>query len=207
MNKFKAVGFDYGGVIAGKTGVAFGQEVSAAVGISFEQYKEVYFRHNKKVNIEGMAWPEFWRIFLDDIGQPDKLSAVIGVGDRYRELLNVINPEMVALVDKVREAGYKTGLLSNNSHEGGDRMRAEGLNKHFDVFHISEETGFMKPQPEAFDAFAKDLGVKHSELVFIDDSEKSLSTAQGLGFTPLLFESYEKLMNQLKQLGVLSQPS
>jgi HAD superfamily hydrolase (TIGR01509 family) len=201
--KYKAIGFDYGGVIAGKTGVSFGQEVSKALGIGFEKYKEVYFKHNKKVNVDGMPWPEFWRIYLDEIGQPEKHAEIMAISAEYQRLLDVINPEMVKLVDGIREAGYKVGLLSNNSQAGGDKMRAEGLDKHFDVFHISEETGFMKPQPEAFNKFAQDLGVAPEELVFIDDSEKSLSTAAVCGFTPVVFESCEKLKKQLKVLNIL----
>jgi HAD superfamily hydrolase (TIGR01509 family) len=127
----------------------------------------------------------------------------MAINDRYKKLLEVVNSDMVALVDQVRDAGYKTGLLSNNSREGGDKMRAKGLDKHFDVFHISEEKGFMKPQTEAFDQFAQELGVRHEELVFIDDSKKSLSTAEACGFTPVLFESYEQLKKQLKELNIL----
>ncbi len=82
-------------------------------------------------------------------------------------------------------------------------MREKGLDKHFDVFHISAETALVKPEPDAFKHLANELGVEIKELVYIDDSEKSLSTSKECGFTPVLFESYEQLVNDLTRLDVL----
>jgi hypothetical protein len=39
-------------------------------------------------------------------------------------------------------------------------------------------------------------------MAFIDDAEKSLSTAQEVGFVPILFETYEKLRYQLTERGI-----
>ena len=63
-------------------------------------------------------------------------------------------------------------------------------------------SGYVKPEPKAFNTFIKDLGVAMDELVFIDDSEKSLSTAKECGYTPILFKSYEQLIAALQQLGI-----
>ena len=110
---------------------------------------------------------------------------------------------MVQLVDEIRAAGYKTGLLSNTTLEGGADMRRQGLDQHFDVFHISAETKLMKPQPAAFKHFADDLGVELAELIFIDDAEKSLSTAAECGFTPIFFKGRAELREQLQEIGIL----
>lgn len=82
-------------------------------------------------------------------------------------------------------------------------MRATSLDKHFDVFMVSDETGMMKLDPEIFNLFVDHLGIKLSELTFIDDSRQSLSTSKSCGFEPLLFESYEKLLKDLEYLGIL----
>lgn len=83
-------------------------------------------------------------------------------------------------------------------------MRRQGLEKHFDVFQISAETKLMKPQPEAFRHFAEALGVSVTELVFVDDAEKSLSTATECGFTSILFTGKEDLIGQLQSFGILA---
>jgi putative hydrolase of the HAD superfamily len=109
---------------------------------------------------------------------------------------------VLALVDAKRTQSFRDGLLSNNPHEMAAKMRAEGIDKHFDVFHVSAETGYVKPEVEAFENFAKELGVAPQELVFIDDSAKSLSSAQQVGFIPIQYTGYDALVTRLAELGI-----
>jgi putative hydrolase of the HAD superfamily len=202
MTKAKAIGFDWGGVLNGKPGKFFGQRVSELLGITHEKYLEAYFHHNKKINRGELTWEELWSLVLTELGQPDKVQDVMKISQEFNT--DSLNQNVLELAGKLRGLGYKTGLLSNNTHEKAALMRAKGLDKHFDVFHISAETGFVKPEPQAFNHFAEALSVQMDELIFIDDSEKSLSTAEECGFMPILFESYDQLYNELTQLGVIN---
>ena len=47
------------------------------------------------------------------------------------------------------------------------------------------------------------LGVAPEELVFTDDSVPSLSTADEIGYTPLLFTGHDNLVNDLKALNII----
>jgi len=67
---------------------------------------------------------------------------------------------------------------------------------------VSSDIGHMKPSLEAYLLFTKELCIKPDELIFIDDTKKSLSTAKKLGYYPILFTNYSHLILQLKQLGV-----
>lgn len=198
---YKAVGFDWGGVLNGKPGKFFGLRVSELLGTTHERYLEAYFHHNKKINRGEVTWEELWSLVLTELGQPDKVQEVMKISREFNS--DNLNQDVLDLVDKLRESGYKVGLLSNNTHEKAALMREKGLDKHFDVFHISAETSLVKPEPEAFQHMADELSVSINELVFIDDSEKSLSTSQECGFTPILFESYGQLVSELKKLGIL----
>jgi len=203
---FKAIGFDYGGVIGGvgSTGVAFNVQVCDLLGIDEGTYRNIYFNLNHMINLgEVTTWREFWLIFLDKLGQPEKLDALMNISDEAVKNLQAIDPNMPVLIDELRRKGYKTGLLSNATLEGGANMRVQGLDKHFNVFHISAETKLMKPDPKAFEHLTKSLGVELNELVFIDDAEKSLSTAKECGFTPILFKGFDQLRERLIELGVL----
>ena len=63
-------------------------------------------------------------------------------------------------------------------------------------------TGFVKPVQKAFTHLADELGAPINELIFIDDTPKSLSSALEVGFTPILFTGYEQLLNDLANLGI-----
>lgn len=199
--KYKAIGFDYGGVIAGRSGHAFAMDIAQLLDIDSETYQRTYAEYKSSVNRGEITWEQLWEAFTAKLGKTDKLPAVLELDEQYLEDLNHVRPEMLELIDTLRSQGYKLGLLSNNTPENAKRLREE-LGNHFDILHVSAETGFVKPEPTAFRHFAESLGAELTELIYIDDSQVSLSTASKLGYTPLLFESHDKLKQQLADLGI-----
>lgn len=203
MMKYRAVGFDWGGVINGQPGFVFDEKFCELVGVTNEAYKQAYFRHNRSYNAGQPITPEeLWSRVLKDLGKPEMLEQVMEFVHEYRQKKS-INSNVLDLVDKLRDKGYKTGLLSNNSLEAADKMREAGVDTHFDAFVVSAEVGVMKPDAAVFHLLCEKLGIKPDELVFVDDAEKSLSTASEIGYTPVLFTSYDNLIEQLRELHVL----
>lgn len=197
---YKAIGFDYGGVLNGMTGTEFVTKIVDVLGITREQYNEAYFRYNKRLNLDEITWADLWKLVLADLGQPDKFNEVMAVDDtRGKDALNI---EVVALAKRLKANGYRIGILSNNQVDAQDRFHAQGLDEIFEIIHVSAITGYVKPDPKGFELFAKDLGVAPAELIFIDDAQKSLSTAAEVGYTPILFENYQQLLGDLKNLGI-----
>lgn len=198
---FKAIGFDYYGVIAeGISKSEFEKRIINLLGIELNKFRNVYSEFNQLVNTNILSPQDFWK----------KVAEKLGVSDKYGDLINFINNlpaqeinhQVLSLVDKLKISGYKTGLLSNNTLEAADRFKTTGLSDHFDIVLVSAETGFSKPDPKAFQIFAERLGVEVGELIFIDDTEKSLSTAKEVGYYPILFTSYESLIEKLKSIGI-----
>ena len=141
-------------------------------------------------------------MFLKEINQLDKLEEVMALNEQAEDGLKIIDERMLVLIDRVRENGYKTALISNTTLESTEDMRSAGLAEHFDVFITSAEVGIIKPDPEIFKLVFNALNIEPSEFIFIDDAERSLSTAGETGFKPLLFKSYEQLVDDLRQLAV-----
>lgn len=205
MSTIRAIGFDFGGVIGGvgTTGGNFNQQICATLDIDEATYKNVYFGMNHLINTgEIKSWHEFWKLFLDKLNKPDKYQAVMNLSDEAEKHLEIIDQSMLALVTTLRENGYKVGLLSNTTLAHGKKLRAAGLSDYFDAFRISAETKLMKPDPKAFNDLATALGIDIHEMAFVDDAEKSLSTAKETGFIPVLFTGRETLKAQLTELGV-----
>ena len=205
MMRYKAIGFDYGGVIGGlnSSGKRFNEKVCELLSISKDEYETTYYSLNHKIQLgEIDSRAEFWKIFLEVLGKSEKLDELLDFENESAKHHRTIEPEMVSLVDKIRRQGYKTGLFSNTTLEGGENMRNQGLDKHFDVFLISSEIKLMKPDPKGFKLLADKLGVQLSELIYVDDAEKSLSTADECGFTPILFTTKEALIEELSRLGI-----
>ncbi|MDP2705763.1 MAG: hypothetical protein Q8O49_00980 [bacterium] len=109
---YKAIGFDYGGVIAGPTGGELREAICALFNITKEEFREVYFRHNTVMNDGDMTYTELWTIFAKEIGQPEKTEDLLKLIAEWP--IHRINEDVLELAEKLKNAGYKIGMLSNN---------------------------------------------------------------------------------------------
>lgn len=196
----KAIGFDYGGVIGIHQNVM--PDIAKILDMPIDQIRTTYFEHNHLANVDSLPYEQVWEIVLGKLNRSEKHSDVI---ELFRARANVeINQDVMKIIDGLRAQGLKIGVLSNNTKENGDKLREMGLDKHFDVFLISAEIGYQKPDREAFEILFKELDVKPEEAVYIDDSAQSLKLAEDIGYHPILFKSAEQLRVELDSLGLLS---
>ncbi|MFI5240874.1 MAG: HAD family hydrolase [Microgenomates group bacterium] len=201
MSKFKAIGFDWGGVIYGKPSPIFNKQISKVIGVTPEAYRAAHYKHNALTNVKNYSFEKFWPIVLKELGKEDKYEAAMNYFKNRPA--NQINKSMVRLIERLKKKGYKLGMLSNNTREGGEKIRKSEVAKFFDVILISAEIGHMKPHKEAFNLLAHKLKVKPTELLFIDDTERVFSLSKEIGYYPLPFTSYTKLAKDLKELEII----
>jgi len=205
MTQIRAIGFDFGGVIGGDPSIGhrFTKNSADLLGVTVEEWRKVYFSINNLINTDKKSKRDFWLHFLEAFNQKDKIEQVLAQDLAMSKQYLVLNQQIISLIDQLRERGYKVGLLSNASGEVATNIKTLDLNSHFDSFFFSAEIGLQKPDVAAFEYLAKSLGADLTDLIFIDDSEASLRTAAEGGFTPILFESYDKLVVELTNLKLL----
>ncbi|MGI6103687.1 MAG: HAD-IA family hydrolase, partial [Patescibacteria group bacterium] len=192
--RYRAVGFDYDGVLKGTPWCEHEAELAGILGVDVPVYKAAFsqVRQRGNPNLGELTYAEFWRRVTQYLGCPERAPAVIEANNR-RVHDSQVNEPVCALVRELRIGGYRTGMLTNNTASAASLIQAEGFGELFDVVHISAVTGFVKPDAFAFEYFAQALGVDVHELVFIDDNNSSLRKAPEIGFAPILFESASQL--------------
>ena len=110
---------------------------------------------------------------------PDGLLGRMFSGSAYCDPMHAVFPV-------VREAGLRTGLLSNSWGVADyPRDLFPGL---FDVVVISGEVGMRKPEERIFRHTAGLLGLTPQECVFIDDLEVNVAAAEAVGMTAVLHD-------------------
>lgn len=67
---------------------------------------------------------------------------------------------------------------------------------------VSFKAGMTKPDPRMFRLFLDQYALSPETCVFIDDASENVKAAQDLGFSGIIFTSYEALPPELKELGV-----
>jgi HAD superfamily hydrolase (TIGR01549 family) len=199
---FKAVVFDYGNVLAGAPGPQAGFNLVDKLDVTRDEYFQAYFRYNKQVNRGEITWDELWRLVLTDLDRMDKLPLALQSVKEHEESLDRLNMNVMDLAVRLKQNGYKIGVISNTTVKGAERIHTKLDPYPFDAVHCSSETGKVKPDPSMFIDMATALQVDIHDMVFIDDSERSLSTAQECGYAPIQFNNYEELLSQLVSLGI-----
>lgn len=200
----RAVVFDVGGVLRwnGTSGMNVLERIAGMIGVPVDEFKKAYWAHNHLSNVENMQWEDMiaqvTRSFGADKAAEDGVRAFV----RDYEASRVTNKGLVALFPEFRKQGLKIGILSNATTQLRKWLDEEGITPLVDVLVISGEIGFQKPQKEAFAVLFERLGLRPEQVVFVDDSAKSLETAGDIGYTPVLFKNNDQLKKDLVALGI-----
>ncbi|HLF78336.1 MAG TPA: HAD family phosphatase [Dehalococcoidia bacterium] len=114
--------------------------------------------------------------------------------------------DVLRLVRDVRQAGLKTGLLTDNGPVLRDALPVllPGLSLYCDSVVFSCDVGVTKPDPRAFRRALSTLGIEPHQALFVDDSQVNVDAARKLGMTAHLFSDPTRLRLELEDLGVLS---
>ena len=84
-------------------------------------------------------------------------------------------------VERFRDAGVRTGLLSNSW--GPDRYDRSRWDAMFDAVVLSCDHGVRKPDPAIYEIALAAIDLPASECVFVDDIGGNLKPAKSLGMT------------------------
>jgi putative hydrolase of the HAD superfamily len=96
-----------------------------------------------------------------------------------------VRPEMVAALDAVIAAGYRTACLTNNVVGGEQRADVAAVMARFDHVIESSKVGVRKPEPAFYELACELVGVQPSSVVFLDDLGVNLKPAAAMGMTTI----------------------
>ena len=106
--------------------------------------------------------------------------------------------DVIAAVRSARDAGVRTGLISNSW--GTSIYDPDALEGMFDEIVISGDVGLHKPQPEIYKLAAERLGAAPEECVFVDDLRENVRGAEEVGMTAVLHRDTAATVARLEEL-------
>ena len=190
----RAVLWDFGGVILTSPFEAFRRYESAA------GLPQDFIRTINSTNPHSNAWALLERSDIST-AEFDELFAQESSARGHRVpgadvltlLAGDIRPNMVATLDAVIAAGFKTACLTNNmvttnndtvttSESSNERASAlTAVMNRFDVIVESSKVGVRKPEPRFYEIACEMLNVTPGECVFLDDLGINLKPAAAMG--------------------------
>lgn len=196
----KAIIFDVGGVLI-RTHSRVGREKWAAkLGMDPAEFEQFVFsgESGRQAQLGQKTSAAHWR-WLGDTFQLDENSLAEIQSDFFAG--DALNEPLLEYIKRLRQAGYRTGLLSNF----GDNARQLWTEVYrfiefFDGIVISAEVGLMKPDPQIYHLAAESVGVQVTEALFVDDFAENIEAAQALGMQTLHFTDPDLAQQQLVAL-------
>ena len=113
---------------------------------------------------------------------------------------DVLNQQLLARIDGLRQQSIALGLLSNFSTDLRSMLGVQDLLRRFDHIAISAEIGAMKPDAAAYEAILGMLALPAPACVFIDDLPENVDAARALGMHGIVFEDTAACLEVLEGL-------
>lgn len=188
----KAVIFDLNGIFleSQPLSIRISQKYGVNENIFWEKFKDVL----KIVRASDTYSPDVWSPITDYLNVPlEDFFEFWFSGEK-------INYELLDYVKELRKNNLKIFILSNNL-----KYRTEYYRSHFPDFfgvfdgvYFSWETGFIKPDPQAFQNILTQNNLKPEECIYFDDSNINIESGQKLGISSYLYTGISQVKNILK---------
>jgi putative hydrolase of the HAD superfamily len=121
-------------------------------------------------------------------------------GDEYERLLCgefTVQAEIVERVVRLRQEGYRLGLLTNSFVEFREHIESQIDFTLFDAVVDSSLVGHRKPEPAIYELTTRMLGVPASEILYLDDFAANLEGAKEAGWRTIHVVDVESALNEL----------
>lgn len=144
--------------------------------------EEFWLKGSKKLGIKKILFKKIW---IDELKKC-----------KY-------NKNVLELAKKLKQKGYKIGLLSNVSRIDYLKKEKKVCSIFYPNIFLSFKIGYKKPSEKIFKFALRKLKLKPEEVIFIDNRINHVEGAKKIGMIGIHFSSFEKLIKDLKNFGVL----
>jgi putative hydrolase of the HAD superfamily len=198
----QAVIFDYGEVISGPPDAQAHRNLLTISGVDEELFEKAYWAHRLDYDADILNGQTYWQTVARDCGVSFTAKQIGQLIEQDAIMWMNLNPAMLAWIPKIKEAGFRIGILSNMPAGvlGYMRPRFPWLAQ-FDYLTWSCDLGVVKPDPAIYLHTVKKLSVSPDQALFIDNLEKNIAGAEAVGLHAALFENLEQLQNDLGRRG------
>jgi putative hydrolase of the HAD superfamily len=198
----QAVIFDYGEVLSGPPDAQAHRNLLAIAGVPEEAFEKAYWVHRLDYDADILDGQTYWQAVARDTGVSFSVKQIGQLLEQDAIMWMNLNPAMIAWIPRIKEAGFRLGILSNMGFGVLDYMRPRfPWLAQFDYLTFSCDLGIVKPDPAIYLYTVKKLRVAPDQALFIDNLEKNITGAEAVGLHAALFQNVEQLQEDLSRRG------
>lgn len=134
------------------------------------------------------AHTDFWEVTADGLDWALEATGHDGDAELRQRLLDLYwelgaYPEVPKMLQRLKEAGLATGILSNGSPQMLDgAVKSAGLGNLLDAVLSVESVGIFKPDARVYDLVEMNFGCARNEILFVSSNGWDAAGAAGYGF-------------------------
>ncbi len=188
--------FDFGGVVADE---GFREGLFNIAKRNFLDPQEFYSNAKEiiynKGYVEGrISEEEYYNELKKQFNLTDTIE------DFRNEILSKfqVRDYILELVVKLREASFKTGLLTDHTNWLYELNERHPFFMFFDFIFNSYKLKKTKRDPSIFSDIVNSLKIKADEIVFIDDDYENTKRANSFGIRTIQYSSYNDFINRIR---------
>lgn len=199
MKMIEAVLFDWGGVLIDDPAPGLMAYCAKALGVPAEDYTRAHNQYGEEFQKGLIEEAVFWQRICDGLecSMPRQPSLW---GEAFRAVY-APREAVFALAGRLREAGYRTSLLSNTEKPAMEFFLELGYDG-FDTLIFSCAEGAAKPEREIYEIAARKLAAAPSRCVLIDDRLDFVARARSAGMKAIMYRNLQQVRQELAVLGV-----
>lgn len=162
---------------------------------------------NERLALEKSWWYKVVKEVFTEVGMLN------GFDDYFQEVYAVFKgsqgwelfPETIEVLTKIREMGYKTGLITNFDSRVYEVTRALRIEPLLDSLTLSTEAGAPKPNPQIFKKAIEVHGINPKEAIHVGDSlSDDVRGAQNAGMQAVLIDRHGLFKQQADYVRIVS---
>jgi putative hydrolase of the HAD superfamily len=191
----RAVIFDFGGVICFHPTDEQITEAAAACDLKPADFLSAFWK-NRLAYDGGQDPYVYWRGVAESAARKFDNDLIAAMINREVDFWSNFDQRVLSWTSQLREAGIRTGILSNLPSPLGTRLRQGALLEHFDHVTFSYELGAVKPQREIYQDSIRGLGIDPAQGLFLDDREENIAGAIAAGLQTELYTTWEQFATE-----------
>ncbi|PZE65646.1 HAD-IA family hydrolase [Curtobacterium sp. MCBD17_021] len=196
----RVVVFDYGEVIS-RTPHAARAALLEATGLDADELFPVYQELRHDLDRGDLSVLAYWRTIGERTGRSWSVTEI----HRFWALDYTgwfeVDPEVLALVEELHDAGTRLALLSNAGFDFGDPYRYSPMGSMFETVVVSAEEHVLKPDASIYRTTCDRLGIEPAAMVFVDNRVENAAGAEAVGAVGVHFTSAAALRSALEELA------
>jgi putative hydrolase of the HAD superfamily len=202
----QAIFFDFGGVLLQHADGVDHKAIEERFSLQPRDLMRCLYRDSLYMDFQvGKCTHEEWqasiRVAANNLLGDELAREVL---EAYEQAERPLNPLMLSLIERLRGAGYKTGIISNTIPGMEERLRQNipHIIPLFDVRIGSGDLGIAKPDVAIFEHALREMDVPAEASVFTDDVKSYAEAASSVGMHGFHFTGYEQFAADLRLIGV-----